>query len=53
MSHHTVHENEGEVRDIPFIGNDMKDDLPTMDKPLDVADAPGRADSEMIEDVNP
>jgi hypothetical protein len=40
------------VRDIPFIGNDMKDDAPTMDKPLDATDAPGRADSEMIEEAN-
>jgi hypothetical protein len=47
---HTVHRNEGEVQDIPFIRNDMKDEAPTMDRPLDATDAPGRADSEMIEE---
>jgi hypothetical protein len=46
---HTVHGEEGEVQDIPFVRNDMKDEAPTMDKPLDATDAPGRADSEMGE----
>jgi hypothetical protein len=40
----------GEVRDIPFLKNDMKDYPSTMDKPLDTADAPGKADSEMVGD---
>lgn len=38
--------HEGEVRDLPFLKNDMKEHAPTMDKPLDTADAPGKADSE-------
>jgi hypothetical protein len=40
----------GEVRDVPFLKNDMKDYPATMDKPLDTSDAPGKADSEMIEE---
>lgn len=40
----------GEVRDVPFLGNDMKDSPRTMDKPLDTTDAPGKADSEMAAD---
>jgi hypothetical protein len=40
----------GEVRDIPFLKNDMKDSPSTMDKPLDTSDAPGKADSEMVEE---
>ena len=44
---HAVHGEEGEVQDLPFVRNDMKDHTPTMDKPLDTTDAPGRADSEM------
>jgi hypothetical protein len=46
---HVVHKDEGEVRDIPFVGNDMKDHSATMDKPSDAADVPGKADSEMID----
>ena len=42
-----IHEKEGEVRDIPFLRNDMKESAPTMDKPLDAPDAPGKADSEI------
>jgi hypothetical protein len=40
----------GEVRDVPFLGNDMKDSAPTMGKPLDPADGPGKADAELAED---
>jgi len=47
---HTVHREEGEVQDLPFVRNDMKDHTPTMDKPLDTTDAPGKADSEMVAD---
>ena len=47
---HTVHREESEVQDIPFLRNDMKEEAPTMDRPLDVADKPGKADSEMIEE---
>jgi len=45
---YSVHGEEGEVHDLPFMRNDMKDHTPTMDKPLDASDAPGRADSEMV-----
>ena len=47
---HAVHRGEGEVQDIPLLRNDMKDEAPTMDRQLDAADAPGKADSEMIEE---
>jgi hypothetical protein len=50
---HAVHGQEGEVQDIPFARNDMKDQAPTMDKPLDATDAPGKADSEMVKDSEP
>ena len=38
-----------ETRDMPFLKNDMNDGPPTTGKPLDAADAPGKADSEMFE----
>ena len=44
---------EGEVREIPFLGNDMKDHAATTGKPLDQADAPGKADSELTEENDP
>ena len=47
---HTVHKDEGEIRDIPFMRNDMKEHAATMDKQLDAADAPGKADSELVEE---
>jgi hypothetical protein len=47
---HALHQDEGNVRDVPFLQNDMKDHVATMDRPLDAADAPGRADSEIVED---
>jgi hypothetical protein len=47
---HTVHQDEGEIRDVPFMRNDMKNHATTMDKQLDAADAPGKADSELAED---
>jgi hypothetical protein len=37
---------EGEVREVPFLGNDMKDQPPTTGRPSNQADAPGKADSE-------
>jgi len=40
---------EGEVREVPFLGNDMKDQPPTTGKPSSKADAPGKADSECIQ----
>jgi hypothetical protein len=38
-----------ETRDLPFMKNDMNDAPPTTGKPVDVSDAPGKADSEMFE----
>jgi hypothetical protein len=35
------------------VRNDMKDHTPTMEKSLDGADAPGRADFEMVKDPEP
>ena len=40
---------EGEVREVQFLGNDMKDQPPTTGKPSNQADAPGKADSECTE----
>jgi hypothetical protein len=37
---------EGEVREVPFLGTDMKDQLSTIGKPSNHIDAPGKADSE-------
>jgi hypothetical protein len=42
--------NARDVNDFPFQKDEMKDHPNTMGKPLDTADAPGRADSEMAED---
>jgi hypothetical protein len=39
-----------ETRDVPFLKNDMNDAPPTTGKPLDASDAPGKADSEMLND---
>jgi hypothetical protein len=38
-----------ETMDVPFMKNDMNDSVPTTGRPLDVSDAPGKADSEMFE----
>lgn len=46
-------QHRDEEFDLPFVGNDMNDSPATMDKPLDTADAPGRADSELAEDDLP
>ena len=48
---HAVNGKEGEVQDIPFVGNDMKDHTPTMDNSLDANDATGRADSEIVKET--
>ena len=50
---HAVHGKEGEVQDIPLIGNDMKDHAPTMDNSHDANDARGKADSEMVRENEP
>ena len=42
--------DDGEVMDVPFLKNDMKNSLPTTERPLDTADGPGRADTELGED---
>jgi hypothetical protein len=39
-----------ETRDVPFMKNDMNDSPPTTGKPLETSDAPGKADSEMLND---
>ena len=44
---------EGEVREVPFLGNDMKDQAPTTGKPSNQADAPGKADSECTQPSDP
>jgi hypothetical protein len=38
-----------ETRDVPFLKNDMNDSPATTGKSLDTVDAPGTADSEMVE----
>jgi hypothetical protein len=43
--------NEGEVREIPFRRNDMKDQPTTTGRSLDHADAPGKADSECAQET--
>jgi hypothetical protein len=40
----------GEIRDVPFLKNDMKDQPTTMGKPLDPADGPGKADAELSQE---
>ena len=40
---------DGEIRDVPFLSNDMKDELPTTGRPLDPADGPGKADAELFQ----
>ena len=42
-----------EENDIPFVKNDLRDSAATMDKPLDTVDAPGKADSELVEEGLP
>jgi len=39
-----------ESEDFPFFKNEIKNSPSTMDKPLDTADAPGLADSEIGDD---
>jgi hypothetical protein len=45
MTQHPV-----EVSDLPFLKNDMNDSPATMEKPLDPADGPGKADAELGEE---
>ena len=44
---------EGEVREVPFLRNDMKDPSATTGRPHNEADAPGKADSEWAEQGEP
>jgi hypothetical protein len=44
---------EGEVNDFPFLSNEIKAPYENMDRPLDTADAPGRADAELAEEELP
>jgi len=46
-------QGEGEVRDIPFLRNDLKDQPTTTGRSVDQVDAPGKADSEWTEDMTP
>jgi hypothetical protein len=46
MRLHTISEDFDE-NDIPFVKNELRDQPGTMGKPLDTADAPGKADSEI------
>jgi hypothetical protein len=39
----------GEVRELPFLKNDMQEDVSTTGRPLDKADEPGKADAEIAE----
>ena len=43
-------EPRSEENDLPFVRNELRDSPGTMDKPLDTADAPGKADSEIAEE---
>jgi hypothetical protein len=45
--------HDEEENDLPFVKNELRDSTGTMDKPLDTADAPGRADSELVDDGLP
>jgi len=47
-----THDKEGEVRDLPFMKNDMKDSVPTTGWPVDTSDAHGKADSEIADEVS-
>jgi hypothetical protein len=40
-----------EENDLPFAKNELRDQPGSMGKPLDTADAPGRADSEFADEA--
>jgi hypothetical protein len=44
---------DDEENDLPFMKNELRGSPGTMGKPLDTADAPGKADSELVEDGLP
>ena len=43
---------KGEMREVPFLKNDMQDQPATTGRPVNTADAPGRADSELTDDAD-
>ena len=47
--------SKGEMREVPFLKNDMQDQPATTGRPVNTSDAPGKADSELTqdEDSNP
>ena len=45
-------QTEGEIEDIPFLKNDLKEHGTTMGKPLDTADGPGKADAEIADEIH-
>jgi hypothetical protein len=47
-----AHDSEGEVRDVPFLKNDMKESAPTTGWSVDTPDAHGKADSEIADEEN-
>jgi hypothetical protein len=42
--------SKGEMREVPFLKNDMQDQPATTGRPVNTSDAPGKADSELTED---
>jgi len=45
--------SKGEMREIPFLKNDMQDQPATTGRPVNTSDAPGKADSELTEEKDP
>ena len=41
--------SKGEMREVPFLKNDMQDQPATTGRPVNTSDAPGKADSELTE----
>jgi hypothetical protein len=42
--------SKGEMREVPFLKNDMQDQPATTGRPVNTSDAPGKADSELTGD---
>ena len=42
--------SKGEMREVPFLKNDMQDQPATTGRPVNTSDAPGKADSELTAD---
>ena len=45
--------SKGEMRELPFLKNDMQDQPATTGRPVNTSDAPGKADSELTEEEAP